>query len=127
MRVVHTDNAPKAVGPYSQAISVSAGETVYVSGQIPLDPATMKVAEGGIAAQTKQTLNNLKAVLVEAGCSFADVVKTTIYLTDLSDFVTVNEIYEEALSPYRPARACVQVQALPKGVNIEIDAIAVRR
>ncbi|SEA65508.1 endoribonuclease L-PSP [Desulfuromusa kysingii] len=119
---IDTAKAPAAIGPYSQAIK--AGGFLYCSGQIPLIPSTGDLISGGIEEQTKQSLNNLQNVLIEAGVDFNAVVKTTIYLTDLSDFATVNEIYADYCGEVAPARVTVQVAALPKGALIEIDAIA---
>lgn len=122
--IVATDRAPQAIGPYSQA--TRAGDLVFCSGQIGLDPATGNMVSGGIEAQTKRVLENLREVLGAAGATWDDVVRTTIYLVDLGDFAVVNRIYGEslgsALNP--PARATVQVAALPKGAVVEIDAIA---
>jgi reactive intermediate/imine deaminase len=122
---IATLDAPAAIGPYSQA--VRAGELVFLSGQIPLDPATGKLVEGDIAAQARRVMENLRAVLAAAGCSFADVVRTTIYLVDLGHFATVNDAYGAYLAEPYPARATVQVAALPRGAQVEIDAIAVKR
>lgn len=122
LQAIQTAAAPAAIGPYSQA--VLAGGQLYISGQIPLDPATGQVVAGGIAEQTRQVMQNLAAVLAAAGVDFSRVVKTTIYLTDLSDFAVVNGIYGEYFSEIFPARATVQVAALPKGVAVEIDGIA---
>ena len=122
---IATKDAPAAVGPYSQA--VRAGELVFLSGQIPLDPATGKVVPGDIGAQTERVLENLRAVLAAAGCSVGDVVRTTIYLVDLAHFAAVNEIYGRAFTAPYPARATVQVTALPRGSQIEIDAIAIAK
>ena len=119
---VETAKAPAAIGPYSQAIK--AGNFLYCSGQVPLIPATGELAAGGIENQTKQSLDNLQQVLNEAGVDFNSVVKTTIYLTDLGDFAVVNEIYAGYCGEVAPARATVQVAALPKGAMVEIDAIA---
>lgn len=119
---VHSDRAPAAIGPYSQA--VRAGGYVHCSGQIGLDPATGNLVAGGVAAETRQVLRNLAAVLEEAGSGFSEVVKVTIYVVDMGDFEVVNEIYGEALGNARPARATVMVAGLPKGARIEIDAIA---
>jgi 2-iminobutanoate/2-iminopropanoate deaminase len=121
-RVVSTDQAPAAIGPYSQAIAV--GNLVFCSGQVAIDPTTSKLVEGGVAEQTRQVLENLEAVLHCAGASFDDVVKTTIYLADMDDFATVNEIYAERFRFEPPARATVQVARLPLDVLVEIDAIA---
>lgn len=119
---LHTDDAPAAIGPYSQA--TEAGGFLFTAGQIPLDPATMKVVDGDVAAQAERVLANLGAVLAKAGCTWLDVVRTTVYLHDMADFPRVNEVYAKALGDARPARSTVQVAALPRGVLIEIDAIA---
>lgn len=124
--VIATERAPAAIGPYSQAIR--AGEFLFVSGQIPLDPKTSEVVAGGaepdITAQTRQVLENLAAVLAAGGADFDAVVKTTIYLADMSEFATVGAIYAERMGQEPPARACVEVSRLPKDVRIEMDAIA---
>jgi 2-iminobutanoate/2-iminopropanoate deaminase len=122
--LVSSKDAPGAIGPYSQALK--AGSLVFLSGQIPLDPATSKLVEGDIAAQTARVMENLRAVLTAAGCSFDDVVRTTIYLADLADFAAVNEAYGRFFQAPYPARATVQVAALPRGARVEIDAIATR-
>lgn len=119
--VIATQAAPAAIGPYSQAIKV--GNTVWISGQIPLDPETMTVVEGGIEAQTERVFQNLAAVADAAGGSLNDAVKINISLTDLGDFGVVNEIMTRYFDEPYPARACVQVAALPKGVSVEIEAI----
>jgi 2-iminobutanoate/2-iminopropanoate deaminase len=118
-----TADAPAAIGPYSQA--VRAGSFAFLSGQIPLDPATGQMVEGDVAAQTERVMKNLAAVLAAAGCGWADVVKTTIYLVDLGAFATVNGVYGRFFEPPFPARATVQVAALPRGALVEIDAVAV--
>ena len=123
LKVINTQKAPQAIGPYSQA--VQAGDTVYVSGQIPLDPETMEVVDGGIAAQTHQVFKNLGAVLEEAGVSYARCVKLTIYLVDLAVFAEVNEIMKSYFSAPYPARATIQISQLPKGSLVEVDAVAV--
>ena len=123
---IATQDAPAAIGPYSQAVR-AGGELVFLSGQIPLDPATGTLVEGDIAAQTRRVMENLRAVLAAAGCTFADVVRTTIYLVDLGHVAAVNEAYGAFLAEPYPARATVQVAALPRGAHVEIDAIAVRR
>ena len=123
MRFLATDDAPKAIGPYSQA--VVEGGFLFASGQIPLDPATGELVSGDIAAQTAQVMKNLGAVLTAAGVSFDHVVRCTIYLVDLADFAAVNKVYGQAFRSAPPARATVQVAALPKGARVEIDAIAV--
>jgi len=122
MKQIQTPQAPAAIGPYSQAISVDGW--LYCSGQIALDPATGEIVEGGTAEETRQVLGNLSAVLEAAGLGFGDVVRTTIYLVDLGEFGTVNELYGQAFGETRPARATVEVSALPKGARVEIDCIA---
>lgn len=122
---VTTDRAPRAIGPYSQAIV--AGSHVYCSGQIPVDPETGAVVEGGIAPQTERVLENLKAVLQAAGATLQDVVKTTVYLKNMSEFAAMNEVYGRYFAERPPARATVEVARLPKDVLVEIDCIAVRR
>ncbi|EAR21931.1 RidA family protein [Nitrococcus mobilis] len=119
--IIHTDNAPRAIGPYSQAVRV--GETVYLSGQIPLDPVTMELVAGDIAIQTRRVFDNLRAVCQGAGGDLADIVKLTIYLTDLSHFARVNEIMSEYFQEPYPARAALGVAALPKAATIEMEAI----
>ncbi|MEN9579463.1 MAG: hypothetical protein RJA70_2472 [Pseudomonadota bacterium] len=119
---VTTAAAPAAIGPYSQAIACDGW--LYLSGQIPLDPETRQLVPGDVAAQTERVLKNLGAVLEAAGAGFEHVVKTTIYLTDLSDFAVVNALYGEYFSEHPPARATVQVAALPLGARVEIDGIA---
>ena len=119
-----TDHAPAAIGPYSQA--VEAGGVVYCSGQIGLDPANGQLVDGGTAAEAERVLRNLQAVLAAAGLGFAHVVRVTIYLVDLADFTTVNEIYGRYVRQPYPARATVGVAALPRGARVEIDAVAVR-
>lgn len=123
--VIHTEKAPKAIGPYSQAIAASSGRMVFLSGQIPLDPATGEIVPGDVSAQTQQVMLNLEAVLAAAGCTFANVVRCGIFLTDLADFGKVNEIYGRYFPSNPPARATVQVSALPRGAKVEIDCIAV--
>ncbi len=124
MKVIATKNAPAAVGPYSQAID--CGDTVYCSGQIPLDPQTGAVVEGGLEAQAHQMFRNVKAVLAEAGLSLQNVVKTTVFMTDLGQFGALNAIYAEYFAEPYPARSCVEVSALPKGVLVECEVIARR-
>jgi 2-iminobutanoate/2-iminopropanoate deaminase len=119
---IETAGAPKAIGPYSQA--VKAGDYLFFSGQIPLDPQSGEVVAGGIETQTEQVMANLGAVLQAAGLGFAQVVKTTIYLQDLGDFATVNAVYGRFFPGVAPARATVQVAGLPKGVGVEIEGIA---
>jgi 2-iminobutanoate/2-iminopropanoate deaminase len=124
-RVIATGSAPKAIGPYSQGIEARGARTLWLSGQIPLDPATGEMVAGGIAAQTARVMANLGAVLAAAGASFDDVVRCTIYLVDLADFAKVNEEYQRSFAADPPARATVQVAALPRGARVEIDAVAV--
>jgi 2-iminobutanoate/2-iminopropanoate deaminase len=119
---VSTDAAPRAIGPYSQA--VRAGSLVFVSGQIPLDPATGALVEGDIAVQTHRVFANLKAILEAAGTSLDHVVRATVYLADMNDFATVNEVYGRYFSSPAPARATVQAARLPKDARVEIDVIA---
>jgi 2-iminobutanoate/2-iminopropanoate deaminase len=123
VRSVHTDQAPKAIGPYSQAII--ANGFLFTAGQIALDPATGQVVQGDVVAQTERVLTNLAAVLKEGGATWGNVVKTTIFLQDMADFAKVNEVYARVLADARPARSTVQAGALPRGVLVEIDAIAV--
>jgi 2-iminobutanoate/2-iminopropanoate deaminase len=123
--IISTDKAPQAIGPYSQAVTAS-GRFVFCSGQIPLDPSTgALVGAGDIRQATERVMKNLEAILHAAGASFADVVKTTIYLVDLSHFAVVNEVYGAFFPTTPPARVTVQVAALPKGAQVEIDAVAV--
>ena len=122
--VISTPDAPAAIGPYSQAVAI--GSLLFTSGQIPLVPATGALAEGDIKAQAEQVMKNLEAVLVAAGCTFGDVVKSTIYLVDLGDFAAVNEIYGKRFAEAPPARSTVQVAALPKGARVEIEMIALK-
>ena len=125
-QVISTPDAPKAIGPYSQAIAVpAAGRLVFLSGQIPLDPRTGELVKGTIEEETRRVMENLKAVLAAAGAGFEQVARTTIFLTDLADFAKVNEVYGSYLSATPPARATVQVAALPRGARVEIDAVAV--
>lgn len=118
----HTDRAPAAIGPYSQAVSVDGW--LYTSGQIALDPESGEIVAGGFEPQARQVLANLRQVLAAAGCTFSDVIKTTIYVTDLGDFAALNQLYGEAMGDHRPARSTVQVAALPKGARVEIDLVA---
>ena len=119
---VNTTEAPEAIGPYSQAIRV--GDFLYTSGQISLDPKTMEMITGNIELETEKVLQNIEAILSAEGLNFGHVIKTTVYLTDLSEFTRMNKVYEKFFSNTKPARACVQVAALPKGAKVEIDAIA---
>ena len=124
LRAIATTDAPAAIGPYSQAIDT--GGLVLCSGQIPLDPATGLLIEGTAADETRRVLENLRGVLAAAGLGLRDVVRTTVYVTDLADFAIVNQAYAEFFAEPYPARATVQVAALPRGARVEIDAIAVR-
>ena len=121
---IHTDNAPAAIGPYSQAIQ--AGNTIYVSGQLPIDPATGAFAGADIAAQTRQSLTNIKAILAEAGADMSNVVKTTVLLADIADFAAMNAVYAEFFTAPFPARAAFQAAALPKSALVEIECVAVK-
>ena len=125
VRIVHTENAPAAIGPYSQAIV--AGNFLFTAGQIALDPATGQIVQGDVTAQTERVMSNLTAVLEDAGASWSDVVKTTVYLQDMADFPRVNEVYGRMIGDARPARSTVQVAGLPRGVLVEIDAVAIVR
>ncbi|HPF51292.1 MAG TPA: RidA family protein [Draconibacterium sp.] len=123
-RIISTDKAPQAIGPYSQAVEVN--RTLYVSGQVPLDPETMKVVEGGIQEQTLQVMKNIGAILEEAGYSYDDVVKSTCLLSDMSNFKAMNEVYGSFYKENPPARAAFAVKELPLGVLIEIETVAVK-
>jgi 2-iminobutanoate/2-iminopropanoate deaminase len=122
LKTVQTQSAPAAIGPYSQAII--ANGFLFTAGQIPLDPATTQVVPGDVVAQTEQVFKNLAAILAEAGATWSDVVKATVFLTDMGDFPRVNEVYARVMGPSRPARSTVQVSGLPRGVLIEIDLVA---
>jgi 2-iminobutanoate/2-iminopropanoate deaminase len=122
MESIQTGHAPQAIGPYSQAIK--ANGFIFASGQIPLDPDTMRIVEGGIEEQTARVLDNLKAVLEAAGSSLDHVVKTTVYLADMNEFAAMNEIYARYFGATKPARATVQVARLPRDVKVEIDVVA---
>ena len=124
-RTVHTDRAPAAIGPYSQG--VIANGFLFTAGQIAIDPATGQVIGGDVVAQTERVMMNLLAVLASADATWTDVVKTTVYLHDMADFPKVNEVYARALGDARPARSTVQVAGLPRGVLVEIDAVAIAR
>ena len=121
--VLHTNNAPAALGPYSQAIK--AGNLLFLSGQVPLDPETMTVVEGGIKEQATRSLTNIKNVLAEAGADFSNVVKTTVFIKDMNEFNDLNEVYAEFFGENKPARSCVEVARLPKDVKVEIELVAV--
>ena len=125
MKAIHTDKAPAAIGPYSQAIDSGTG-LVFLSGQLPIDPATGAFPEGGIREQTRQSLRNAAAILTEAGLSLSNVVKTTVFLADMGDFAAMNEVYAEFFAAPYPARSAVAVKTLPKGALVEIECIAAR-
>lgn len=124
-RIVHTDKAPAAIGPYSQA--VAANGFLFTAGQIALDPASGQVIDGDVVAQTERVLANLRAVLEAGGSAFEDVVKTTVFLSDMADFPRMNEVYAKAFGKSRPARSTIQAAGLPRGVLVEIEAVAVVR
>jgi 2-iminobutanoate/2-iminopropanoate deaminase len=124
MRTIATDGAPKAIGPYSQA--VAAGELIFCAGQVALDPASGESVTGDVRAQTERVLENLSAVLAAAGSDLRHVVKTTVYLVDFNDFAAMNEVYAARFGDHRPARATVGVSALPKGLRVEIECVAIR-
>ncbi len=123
-RIINTTNAPSAIGPYSQAVEVNG--TLYVSGQIPFVPATMQIVSDDVREQTKQSLENVKAIVEAAGYTLADVVKAGVFIKDMNDFAIVNEVYAEYLGDVKPARACVEVARLPRDVKVEIEVIAVK-
>ncbi len=123
-RIIATPNAPQAIGPYSQAVEVNG--TLYVSGQIPLDPQTMKIVDGGIQEQTQQVMKNIGAILEAAGYSFSDVVKSTCLLSDMANFKAMNEVYGSFYPENSPARAAFAVKELPMGVLVEIETLAVK-
>lgn len=122
-QIIHTENAPKAIGPYSQA--VKAGNMIFVSGQVPFVPETMEIVEGDVKAQTAQSLKNVEAILKEAGADFSHVVKSTVFIKDMNEFAAINEVYAQYFGENKPARACVEVARLPKDVKVEIEVIAV--
>lgn len=122
-RIIYTDKAPKAIGPYSQAISI--GTMVYTAGQIGLDPATMELVSGGVEEQTRQVLANLKNILDAAGTNIGNVIKTTVFLQDMGDFSKMNAIYAEAFNENPPARTTVAAAGLPKGALVEIECVAI--
>ena len=121
-QVIHTDKAPAAIGPYSQAIQI--GQLLFTSGQVPIDPETGAIVEGGIQEQARQSLNNIKAILNDAGTNMGAVVKTTVFLQDMNDFAAMNEVYAQFFQEPYPARSAVQVGRLPKDALVEIEAIA---
>lgn len=122
-QVINTNDAPAAIGPYSQAIK--AGNMLFISGQGPFNPKTMEIVEGDVKAQTSQVLKNIDAILKEAGASFSNVVKTTVFIKDMEDFSEINEVYVEYFGEHKPARSCVEVARLPKDIKVEIELIAV--
>jgi 2-iminobutanoate/2-iminopropanoate deaminase len=122
MKRIQTSNAPAAIGPYSQAMVLDS--LVFTAGQIALDPASMEIVEGDVAAQTERVMKNLSAILEEAGARLGSVLKTTVYLADMNDFAAMNEVYGRHFGDHRPARSTVEVSRLPKDVRVEIDAIA---
>ena len=124
MKAIHTDQAPKALGPYSQAIE--AGGMVFASGQVPIDPATDQFVSGGIKEQTRQSLTNARSILQQAGTDLSHVVKTTVFLADMADFAAMNEVYSEFFSQPFPARSAVAVKTLPKNALVEVECIAVK-
>ena len=121
-KIISTPKAPAAIGPYSQAIRI--GDFLYTSGQISLDPETMEMITGDIEVETEKVLKNIEAILKEDGLNLNNIIKTTVYLTDLSEFARMNQVYENFFIDTKPARACVQVAALPKGAKVEIDVVA---
>jgi len=123
-KVIYTENAPKAIGPYSQAIEKNG--QLFISGQVPVDPVTSKVVEGGIAEQSMQVMKNIEAILKQAGYSFADVVKSTCLLSDMANFAGMNEVYAQFYSENPPARAAFAVKELPLGVLVEIETLAIK-
>lgn len=124
MKQIATQNAPAAIGPYSQAIEVNG--FVYASGQLPIDPATGAFPEGGVKEQTRQSILNVKAILEEAGLALSNVVKTTVYLADMGDFAAMNEVYSQFFAQPFPARSAIAVKALPKGALVEVEVVAAR-
>lgn len=124
MKQISTQNAPAAIGPYSQAIEVNG--FVYASGQLPIDPATGACPEGGVKEQTRQSILNVKAILEEAGLALSNVVKTTVYLADMGDFAAMNEVYSQFFAQPFPARSAIAVKALPKGALVEVEVVAAR-
>lgn len=125
MKAIQTTSAPAAIGPYSQAIDSGTG-LIFVSGQLPIDPATGSFPEGGVQEQTRQSLTNAKAILESAGLGLSNVVKTTVFLADMADFAAMNEVYSQFFSAPYPARSAVAVKTLPKGALVEIECIAAR-
>ncbi len=122
--IIKTDQAPKAVGPYSQAVKIDAGTLIFTAGQIPLDPKTNDFIGGGVGRETRQVLENLKSILEAAGSGLDQVIKTTVFLSSMDDFAVMNEVYEQYFKKNPPARSTVEASRLPKGVRLEIDAVA---
>ena len=122
--IIKTDQAPKAVGPYSQAVKIDAGTLIFTAGQIPLDPKTNDFVSGGVGRETRQVLENLKSILEAAGSGLDQVIKTTVFLSSMDDFAVMNEVYEQYFKKNPPARSTVEVSRLPKGVRLEIEAVA---
>ena len=122
--IIKTDKAPKAVGPYSQAVKIDARTLIYTAGQIPLDPRTNDFISGGVGTETRQVLENLKSILEAAGSGLDKVIKTTVFLSSIDDFAVMNEVYEQYFKKNPPARSTVEVSRLPKGVRLEIEAVA---
>lgn len=123
--IIKTSNAPAAIGPYSQAVKVSSGKMIFTAGQIPLDPAIGQVVEGDIKVQTRRVMENIKSILEAADATLQDVVKTTVFMTDLGDFQAMNEVYGEYFASHPPARSTVEVKALPRGAQVEIETVAI--
>ena len=121
-QVIHTDNAPAAIGPYSQA--VKAGNMLFVSGQVPFVPETMEIVEGDVQAQTRQSLTNVQNILKEAGADFSDVVKTTVFIKDMNEFALINEVYAEFFGENKPARACVEAKMARENLLVEMSVVA---
>ena len=122
-QVINTNDAPAAIGPYSQAIK--AGNMLFISGQGPFNPKTMEIVDGDVKAQTSQALENIGAILKEAGADFSNIVKTTVFIKDMEDFSEINEVYVEYFGEHKPARSCVEVARLPKDIKVEIELIVV--
>jgi 2-iminobutanoate/2-iminopropanoate deaminase len=122
MKAISTTSAPKAIGPYSQAIQV--GNFIFTSGQIPIDPSTGTIVDGGIKAQARQSLQNIKAIMEESGIEMKNIIKTTVFLSDMNDFAEMNEVYAEFFTEPYPARSAVAVKTLPKGALVEIEVVA---
>ena len=122
--IIKTNKAPKAIGPYNQAVKVDEKTLIYTAGQIPIDPKTNELVSGGVGSETRQVMENLKSILEAAGSGLDKVVKTTVFLSSMDDFAVMNEVYEQYLKENPPARSTVEVSRLPKGVKVEIEAVA---